>query len=642
MSSYNESFESLYQGEFSSLSPNYGPFSAKTMGYRMDASRLGFPGSPQTANQIGETVNALKQGVKAFEVTMLDDKTAQSIPIQHFKEMRALMKLTGVKPSLHGPLIDPSGFDEKGSFGGEYLRQDNERRMFDTIEKAHELNPNGNIPIVFHSSVAVPGPEYVVGSKDEDRFKVDLNYAIDQETGKAIPLKRELRYRPRSPGTLDSGGVEFTPEGQLSSANSSEWENKILELATLNKQVDELVAPAKTVLAEYKNAVVTPDEKFVDINTGKELRPLRRASSPGELDEETYYDKLRQADIFLENVQLNFNTAFHKAYKYGSSEQKEKLKNLAENYSNQIKQVEKGEGVLLWSPIHKKKVLDDAINNLKDITSERFVEKEGNMVEDERFGAPKLYKDLGSFAKEKAVETFGNLASMSYDKYGKNSPVIAVENLYEGMAFSRAEDLKELVEKSREKFVDYLVSNKKMDKKEAQKVAEKHLGVTWDVGHLNMIKKKGFSDEDVLNETKKIAPLIKHVHLSDNFGYSDSHLAPGMGNVPFKKILEELEKTGRLKEMNKIVEAGSMVQHFKKSPHNWTLSAFGSPLYSAKMSPYWNQAEEVMGSYFGGYGTTNPEQHHSLYGSGFTSMPVELGGQVANQTRSRFGGAPLA
>ena len=156
-----------------------------------------------------------------------------------------------------------------------------------------------------------------------------------------------------------------------------------------------------------------------------------------------------------------------------------------------------------------------------------------------------------------------------------------------------------------------------------------------------MLRKTGFNEKDLIEETKKIAPLVKHVHLTDNFGYSDSHLAPGMGNVPIKKILKELEKTGRLDEMRKIVEAGGFVQHFKQSPHSWTLQAMGSPIYGMKEGPSWNHSVVPSGGYFGGYGTLNPQQHHSIYGAGFTTMPVELGGQMQGG-QSRFDGAPMA
>jgi sugar phosphate isomerase/epimerase len=640
MADYGANFESFYQGEYSSLSPTYGPFSANTMGYRMSAAQLGFPGSAQTANQLGEAVNALKQGVKAFEVSLVVPETEQSIPQQHFAEMRALMKLSGVKPSVHGPLVDAAGFGEKG-WGGDYSREDNERRMFDAIEKAHELDPNGNVPIVFHSTNGIPGAEYLPGDekKGEERFRADKKFAIDQETYKMVDLKREFKFRPYLPGSLKKGGEEDTPEDQLRAVNVAEWENKLTDLATFMKHTDEVIGASAFELEKsgYRNAAIVGSgnkvDKIVDLSTGKELPNFVKGNDEDSALLRQGYQRLRESDIFLENVQLNFNSAFHKAYKYGSDDQRKELESFAEKYAKEmgslIRQDDEGaKAHEVFAPLKKREILGQAINNLQAITK--------------KHGPPQIFKEVEGFAMEKAAETFGNLAIKSYDEYGSSAPVIAIENMFQGMAFSRADDLKELVSKSRERFKDYLIEEKGLDEKEAKKMAEKHLGVTWDVGHLNIIKKKGFTDKDIVEETKKIAPMVKHVHLTDNFGYSDSHLAPGMGNVPFKKILEELEKTGRLKEMRKIVEAPNFVQHFKKSPHPWTLSAFGSPIYGAKMTPYWNQASDTIGSYFGGYGTINPEQHHTMYGAGFTTMPVELGGQMPSANRSRFGGAPLA
>ena len=68
---------------------------------------------------------------------------------------------------------------------------------------------------------------------------------------------------------------------------------------------------------------------------------------------------------------------------------------------------------------------------------------------------------------------------------------------------------------------------------------KKFIGATWDMGHINMLKKQGFTNKEIIRETKKIAPYVKHVHITDNFGFDDSHLSPGMGNVPIKKVMKE-------------------------------------------------------------------------------------------------------
>jgi len=641
-----EATESFYGGGESSLDSNYGNFT----GYRMNASQLGFSGNPQTANQIGDTINAIKQGVKVFEVMGLVPDTGETIPTQHFHEMRALMKLTGVKPSFHGPLIDPAGFGEKG-WDGDYGRTENERRMFNAIENAHILDPTGNIPVVFHSSNGTPGAEWRQGDKNkgEKKFIMEKGSAVNKETGQIMGLKREYKFRPEAPHLLEKGQVEgapagilFSVEGSINSANLGEWDNKLVEVGQMSKQAEEIIGSAPLNLVEYKNAVIdTKNKKIFEIN--KSGNAIKELPWFNDANQEASYNKMRKAGLFLENAELSFKSAFHQAYKYGTPEQKKELKKLSKNYRDKLDGIgtdnlpvgeiigRDGGGNIspIWNPIIRKDILDKSLNEIKRITDEQ---------------TPQVFEESEKFAMGKAAETFGNLAMKSYKEFGTTAPIIAVENMFRGHAFSRAEDMKNLIKSSRENFTNQLVEEKGMDKSKAKKIAEKHLGVTWDIGHLNMMKKGGFTDKDIIEQTKEIAKdktMVKHIHLTDNFGYADTHLPLGMGNVPIKGILEELEKTGRLGEMRKIVEAGGFVQHFKKSPHSLALSAIGSPIYGMKEGPAWNQVMDIQGSYFGGYGSINPQQHHSMYGAGFTTMPVELGGQMQGN-QSRFGGTPMA
>ncbi len=200
---------------------------------------------------------------------------------------------------------------------------------------------------------------------------------------------------------------------------------------------------------------------------------------------------------------------------------------------------------------------------------------------------------------------------------------------------NRAEDLKALVEASRAKLAENLQKDKGLSKSESEKVAEKLIGATWDVGHINMIRKMGYSEQDVVREAEIIAPFIKHVHLSDNFGSEHTELPMGMGNVPIKDILEKFKG----KDIKKVVEAGDWFQHFtEKGGHAFrpTLEAFGAPMYGG--GPYWNQAG-AYGNAYAGMGPINPAIHHSLYGTSFVSLPTDLGGEMPGG-QSRFAGTP--
>ena len=621
------SLESIYSGGGSSFDPDYGNFT----GYRMSAAQMGFPGSPQTANQLGETVNAMKQGAKAFEITMLSPETMETIPKQHFEEMRALMKLSGVKPSIHGPLIDAAGFGEKGIWEGEEARINNERRMFEALERAQVVGPEGNIPVVFHVSNGVPGEEWKPGNEKagEDRFVLNKGGMVNRETGEVRATQRDYQFRPSHPELLDKGmkeggpkGILFSAEDSVRSANDTGWDKKLLEVAEMTQHTDDILGRAPMDLKKYGNVGVDVANKklIVPTENGKysELPIFEEGTT-----ERQAYDTMRKADMFLDNAQLSFGSAFHQAWQYGTDEQREKLRTLSENYSEKLREV----SGRISSPVEKKQLIDDSVQELKSITAGH---------------APEVYQNVTDFAIEKAATTFGNLASKSYDNLkGDKCPMIAIEPVLFGQfGLSKPDQLIKVVEGARENFAEHLIE-KGMNEKNAKSLADEKIGVTWDVGHINIMKKYGFNDKDVIEATKQVAPMVKHVHLTDNFGHADTHLAPGMGNAPIKEVLEELEKTGRLGEMRKIVESGAFVQHFKKSPFPLSLAAFGSPIYGMKAGMGWNQAMNVQGSYFGGYGTSNPSIHHQYFGAGFTTMPVELGGQMPGGS-SRFGGTPMA
>jgi hypothetical protein len=497
------------------------------------------------------------------------------------------------------------------------------------MEKAHELNPKGNTAVVFHASNGMPGSIYAVDKTkkvgDKDRLYIQKDFAINRETGQPVPLKRESKYHPLHPEDISGGGTPQDTEEQLVSINATEWENKMTELAQFNKHADEVIGSAPLYLGNYEQAKAVSTKEgitFVDYTTNQQLPDM----SP---QEKISYEKMHDADIFLENVRMNFSGAFNKAYEYGSPEQKEALTDLSKRYADKMNPMMGESQVQVWQPVRKKEILRKAIEELNIITK--------------RVGpSPELFQRTHDYALDKSSETFSNVALESYDQFKQNMPVIAIENWAPGMAFNRAEDLKALVEETKKKFAEKLHKEGHVSLSRAKKIAEKQIGATWDVGHVNLQKKHGWTDEDIIRETETIAKNVKHLHLTDNFGHSDSHLVPGMGNVPFKEHLEKLEKAGVLDKIRKVVEAGGYIKDIsQKGAHGETMSAFGSGIYGAKMAPYWNQAQGMMGSYFGGYGNTNPPTHHNVYGAGFTTLPTELGGTIPGGG-SRFSGNPTA
>ncbi len=649
---YPTSFESIYTGGFSGLNPDHSEY---FLGTRLDPSRISTSILPTNPNQLEEVSKAIKTGQKNVEVQAIgiQGDTDQAIPKQQFQEIKALMKLSGVKPSLHGPILDAAGVTQRGLNESERLAT--ERRFGEIVDKAHILDDEGNIPVVFHASAGYPGT--IVWKRDKDgklakdddgKLITEVGHVIDQETGQMRQIRDTKIFRPDRPKELidkqgNLTGHDFMAEDKINSINRTEWDNQMIKVSEFAKQAREVIGNSDAELAPYANMPIVGEEKgqiMVQDPDSKTKIPL------GDDRTKRAYKNVQRASQFMENATLAFNSAFETAFKYGNEGQRKLLKKLAEDYKKEneaIQCIKKVKGKkyaqpTVFTPIKEAELLDQFAVRLGNITHSTEDNK-GNLIS----GAPQLYRKVENFVIDKTAETFGNVAFESYKKYGEGSPVIALENIDPDRgAIVTADQMRETVQKTRDNFIERLVKEKKIGEKKAKKIAENLVGATWDLGHININKKYGWTDKEVVEETRKIADMVKHVHISDNFGHSDSDLAPGMGNVPMKKHLEELEKKGILGRVKTVVESGGWNNMIKGSAFPHILKAFGSPIYGINQTGgYWNQASGTFGGYFGGYGTINPQMHHSIYGAGLTTLPMELGGAIPGGA-SRFSGNSMA
>ena len=184
-------------------------------------------------------------------------------------------------------------------------------------------------------------------------------------------------------------------------------------------------------------------------------------------------------------------------------------------------------------------------------------------------------------------------------------------------------------------------------------MAEKLIGATWDIGHIYNLRKAGYEGEDlkkeILRQTKEVAEVTKHVHVTDNFGFFDSHLPPGMGQVPVSEMMIELQKKwDELRDKKKlfhepvsVIEAGGFIAELGQDPTIPSLSYFNTPIHGAVpvSGGYWTEFPHHRSQYGSSF-VEFPQQHFNLYGSSFTTLPKELGGQVSGE-KSRFSDTPM-
>jgi sugar phosphate isomerase/epimerase len=587
----------IYQGGYSTLAPTYN-------GYAF-AGDFAMTTKPDTANILQSVNTALSSGAKNVDVTAVVPEVFDSMPQPHLKEVNRIAKLTGVDVSMHGPVIDVSGIDPRG--GGNFSeveRETAERRVADALLRSHDLNPKGNIMVNFHSSEGLQGSELLPPSKREEGTKYKRLMAINRESGRIAPLESEKEFYPGG----EIREITRTPERRLETLNNTEWKNSMFQIEVNRENAERIL----------KDVYPISIAQFAKIQAGQ-LDP--RTLSQAEINE---IKKVSSAWEFIDQAKLSADSLFSKAVEMAKADNdKEKMKFLTE-LSQHYGKLTGIEG--------------NKINIEKHFNPKNYSEALYELTRDLERAPPNLWVPLEDFQAEKTAQTFGNAAWEAYKKHKNTSPVLVIENPPATHALSKGEEVRKVVEDSRKQFVRNAVKTG-MSESEARKQAEKLIGATWDVGHINMLRKYGYSEKEITEEAGKVAPVLKMVHLSDNFGFEHTELPMGMGNVPLKEVMAKLGQKGF--EAKKIIEAGHWWRHFGTPPFQETLEATGSPIYGMKMAPYWSQVPQLFEGYFGGYGQMLPQTHYETFGAGFSRLPTELGGQAQSAQGSRMSGRPM-
>ncbi len=600
--------------------------------YAPKAGQIGFSTDATTANQLNAVSKSLNTGAKNIEVSGLNitgggpGGMLDKIPKQHLKEIERLKKLTGSELTFHGPLLEPTGITKQG--WEESHRQFAETQMYDAVKRAQVLEPKGNLVVTFHSSV-IPFEDVKIKNEDGQEQIVEVGVTNTAE-GRfmSLPVKPDYFHGDENVvGNIKEQKKKINE--MLEKQNKESWFKKLFGVTYHANQGTHYVQEIVRGKMAGEEGVSEPQEKWKlelykqFLQQGdfqKVLAKVPDESVRNEIGKEM--EALVHGDSYLRDAYQDLQNLFNEAYKTAKENNKKDDIAKLEGFRNEIKGQLKG----IEDP---EKLADFGKIILKGASVLRSVD------------VPQEFVPYRDFAIDKSSDTFSNVAFKSYKKFKENAPIISIENPPAGTAaLDRAEDLRDLVKKTREKLTNKFVSEMGMSKSDAEREAEKLVGVTWDVGHINMIRKYGYEEKDVVEQAKIVAPYVKHVHLSDNFGMEHTELPMGMGNVPIAKILE-LKKG--FEKAKKVVEVGDWWSRqgglaMTHSPMRETLRAFGSPIYAMQMTPAWSRAG-AQGNYFAGFGGYLPERYFSTYGSSFANLPSELGGQTGG--RNRLGGAPV-
>jgi len=606
------SYHHFYPGTNYNFSPEIDSIYGEPINKNLSVSQIAQVTNPQTANQLKAASDTLSTGVKNVELSWVSPDVEKAIPEQHLTEINRLKKLVGAELTLHAPIIEPTGINPQAGAWDPFQREQAEKQMWNSVKRAHKLDPEGNIVITLHSSAGLPDPRTKIIT--EDGKEVSTNLAvINERTGRfgSIPAPTEDYLEGKKPN-IDEG---------LEEINKQEWAQNLVNVNITATRANQALEEAKGIrrFKELKEI----DSQGIYNKAKSNPDWLNSLEQPVKENAEQIIENMEYGNLFAREAYTGLNQAFNIAYgaakTSGDKSSLNKLNKLKEELSPHIDRYEKDK---------------TKVNELRKAVAIGLAELDS-------LKTPQIYKPLETFAVDKASETFSNVAFKGYKEFGKTAPVITIENPPAGMGIYRAEELKELIEKTKEKFVQKVMKEKRLSKSEAQNQADKLIGATWDVGHINMLRKYGYENKHLEKQTKTIAPYVKKIHLSDNFGFDHSELPMGMGNVPMKAHEKLLKQYGKkVDQIKRVIEAGDWIQHFGATPPLVpTLEAFGSPIYAMDMAPHWNQIAGISGGYPIGMGQMLPNVNFQTYGAGFSNLPVELGGQMAGQ--SRLSGAPI-
>ncbi|MCX6750392.1 MAG: hypothetical protein NTZ83_02965, partial [Candidatus Pacearchaeota archaeon] len=196
-----------------------------------------------------------------------------------------------------------------------------ERKVTDALLRSHELNPDGNIPVNFHSAEGIAGSEWktlgnVEGTKPREAKRL---IAVDRESGKMTQLEEEKKYYP---GEDLSEPIKYTPEKNLEIANNTRWSDSLTQVEFNRESAERIMQDIPKAIFDL-NRKIQLDRKWAETY---DLSP----------EEHENLNKVYSANEYLNEAERKSRAEFTRAYELAQRDKDEEtmayLKKISENY----------------------------------------------------------------------------------------------------------------------------------------------------------------------------------------------------------------------------------------------------------------------------------------------------------------------
>ena len=542
--------------------------------------------------QLQELKAKIFSGVKNVELSFIatgkSPRSQGSTPEQYGKaereELRQLAKVNDIELTTHSPANAPglSGFSERG-FSQE-VQEASLKELKRTIEFAADVARGGAIAVhtqEFPRPAFEAGKEFEAYPKEKEKAPI---YFVNNKTGQIEALPRDHEI------SIPEGG--FVNPKRNEEGFIKKWEKK-----KISEFEEEAIKKCEKNIAQYIfNEIYKKDLDFAEIEAKHQAAQAKKIEREAQYIEKIKKDLRQQEksdpekahDRAMEFIrELEQSTREILAPRHGTPEFKEYLR-------DPIKYVEE---------------IEERTKRVKNQAFEA-TDKAKLQIEETQKKLNEI-KPIEDFALEKTSDAIARAAIYAYDQE-KNKKlekplVICPENVWTEYYGGHPKELKKIITESRRAFSDKLVKEKHISKAEAEKIAEERIKATFDIGHVN-VWRKWFKEDDptgekfnkwVMKEVDQLTKdkIIGHVHINDNFGYEDIHIAPGQGNAPIKQFVDKITKEGYKGKM--VVEAGGQREDESVLSHAW--KTLGSPIY--RIDSIGSSWTEIAGSYFGRTGS---------------------------------------
>lgn len=516
----------------------------------------------------------------------------ESIDKEQREAIRLLSKVNKVELSTHATVATGgfAGFSNRG-FNDE-VRMSNIHEIKRAIEFAADTAGGG--AITMHAD-EFPRPIFNVAGK-EGLFKAHPEeekdatfYLVDDRTGDIIHSVRKnvpihmpvIRKDAKGNEVHDAFGNPIPEIEEYKVGDKTHTRFKVQEMDW--KKIEEETARRNATLPDGQK--LKPEQVYYKLQGESKLLQLKGE----ELKEMREYDIIKERRDRIVNSLEKW-----KAMEDAAGPNKEKL---AFDYSEEgmPRDVIKPKHELPTVFLERQRELID--RQIAGIEQRGIALRENILDIDNQL---KRLKPITDFATQKSADSIARAGLYAYDveksKGLKRDLFVAPEGLFPEKFGSHPDEIRTLIQSSREKMAEMLTRDRGMNSHEAQKIADNHIKATVDIGHVNVWKKyferkpgESLEQSDarfnkwLVSEIKDLADkkIIGHIHISDNFGYQDEHLTPGQGSVPIKAVLKELQASMKegAHQIDFIVEPGAQdpAKQYEALYGGWKL--FGHSIY---------------------------------------------------------------